>query len=288
MMADNDSTYVAAAVQREVFPRKASDTPWQVLLRNALQFEKYISIAASASPRANIVVFPEWSHGGDIKNKETIFPYAEPLPWVTQGSTINPCRKNDTATPMLNMVSCMAARYKMLVCYNGVDKVPNTHPSCNSKDFGGQCVFNTQICLDEGGNLVAKYHKSHVAEVFTFDTPQQPEIVYFDSSFGVRFGVFICFDIMWPEPSNSLIEKQAYNIPYSVAINFAGAGPLAFKAWSWARKANIIVSNSGTDPNNGGFWSLGGANLTYNVTTVDEPGSKAGALLFGRLPKNPR
>lgn len=44
----------------------------------------------------------------------------------------------------------------------------------------------------------------------------QPELVTFDTDFGVRFGMFICFDVLFHEPAISVLErKQVKNIVYS-------------------------------------------------------------------------
>lgn len=55
---------------------------------------------------------------------------------------------------------------------------------------------------------MARYHKQNLywPEV-AFDTPPQPEIITFDTPFAGRFGTMICFDILFREPTITLVEQ---------------------------------------------------------------------------------
>lgn len=70
----------------------------------------------------------------------------------------------------------------------------------------GHYQFNTQVAFSESGQLLAKYHKSHLFYEPQFDQPLTPDIAYFDTSFGVRFGMMICFDLMFESPQKELLE----------------------------------------------------------------------------------
>lgn len=51
-----------------------------------------------------------------------------------------------------------------------------------------------------------------------FDNTKIPEIVTFDTDFGVRFGTFICFDILFAVPALNLTRIEGVsNIVYSTA-----------------------------------------------------------------------
>ena len=56
--------------------------------------------------------------------------------------------------------------------------------------------------------LQAKYHKSHLYYEPQFDAPAVPDVVWFESDFGIRFGLMICFDIMFEEPQMSLYHRH--------------------------------------------------------------------------------
>lgn len=51
-----------------------------------------------------------------------------------------------------------------------------------------------------------------------FSTTESPEIVTFDTDFGVTFGTFICFDILFATPALNLTRKEGVtHIVYSTA-----------------------------------------------------------------------
>lgn len=56
------------------------------------------------------------------------------------------------------------------------------------------------------GLLVARYHKQNLYFEDAFDTPPQPEIISFDTTFAGRFGLITCFDILFYEPKITLLE----------------------------------------------------------------------------------
>lgn len=63
------------------------------------------------------------------------------------------------------------------------------------------------LSLSSDGQLVARYHKQNPYFEDAFDTPPQPEIVTFDTPFAGRFGLIICFDILFHMPTVVLLEK---------------------------------------------------------------------------------
>ncbi len=56
------------------------------------------------------------------------------------------------------------------------------------------------------GLLVARYHKQNPFFEEAFDTPPKAEIITFDTPFAGRFGLMICFDILFFEPTVTLVE----------------------------------------------------------------------------------
>ena len=94
---------------------------------------------------------------------------------------------------------------------------PTNTTACPFQD--GLQLFNTEVAFDESGVLIAKYHKQHVWKRHVFDTPLILEVVTFTASFGVTFGLFVCFDIAFPHPQRDLLELGVRHFPYSVALS---------------------------------------------------------------------
>lgn len=57
------------------------------------------------------------------------------------------------------------------------------------------------------GLLVARYHKHNLYFEESFNEPPQAEVVTFDTPFAGRFGLIICFDILFHEPTVTLVER---------------------------------------------------------------------------------
>lgn len=63
-----------------------------------------------------------------------------------------------------------------------------------------------------------RYRKVHLYMEHQFDTVEPPEIVTFDTDFDVKFGTFICFDILFSVPALNLTRiNNVTNIVYSTA-----------------------------------------------------------------------
>jgi len=99
----------------------------------------------------------------------------------------------------------------MVMVINMGEKIP-----CDSDDVhcpeDGHYQYNTDVAFSETGQLIAKYHKSHLYLEPQFDVPKVPEIVTFNTSFGVEFGLLICFDLMFPYPQLSLLDRGVRNV----------------------------------------------------------------------------
>lgn len=73
---------------------------------------------------------------------------------------------------------------------------------------------DSNLCL----LFTSRYRKYNLFNQRTFDSTKEPELSTFKTDFGVIFGMFICFDIMFAEPSVLLVrEKQATDIIFSTA-----------------------------------------------------------------------
>lgn len=79
---------------------------------------------------------------------------------------------------------------------------------------------------------------------------QEKEVVTFETSFGVRFGLFICKDLCHSEPQRSLLDGSrahggATQIPFSVAAPHTFLVRWFYRRWSEKRGATLLASNRG-------------------------------------------
>jgi predicted amidohydrolase len=228
----------------------------------AVNMEAFRSFTAEASAAgADVIVFPEdalyWP--GDLLNtRDTMFRYCETIP--AAGPNVNPCTDASLAGAphqILRNLSCLAREFNIIVASPMAEYVtcePGGDPNCPED---GRYQYNSLLAFESNGALVAKYRKSYLAgEALVFDQPVLPDPVTFTATFGVTFGLFICFDIQHALPSQAYFGAGVRNVITSVSwVN----SPPAYNAvmlqqgWSRVYQSNLLAAN-----NNGAFTTSGG------------------------------
>jgi pantetheine hydrolase len=105
--------------------------------------------------------------------------------------------------------------------------------------------YNTDVLFDETGAIVAKYHKTHVwlSNLGKYDQPVSTEYVTYKSpALGVEFGLFICFDIVFPDPARVLVQRGIKHFLYAVQQAYLGDATL-MPHWSRNNDAALLASN---------------------------------------------
>jgi predicted amidohydrolase len=235
--------YVAAVAEHEIYMGQEGDTSESLVEINIQLFENLTSLATRQG--AQVVVFPEFGLTPVVaKNRDDLYPFLEVVP----NEKISPCLNHQEFLdrPRLLRMSCAAQENQIIILVNIIDKqvcsVEND-PNC---PVDGHYQFNTDVLFDESGYIVAKYHKSHEWPPFkvAYDQPAEPSQVTYKSSFGVEFGLFICFDIMFEDPAKVLRQNGISHFLYAVAQGDAGLKAL-IKPWSENNAAVVLASNLG-------------------------------------------
>lgn len=109
------------------------------------------------------------------------------------------------------------AKKNQIYAVVGMNDVKTCNKSMDLKcPKDGAYIYNTATVFDSTGLVVARYHKKHIFSPFpVFDTPDKAQVRHFDTTFGVRFGIFICFDSLFPDPPLELVRLgvQHYVFP---------------------------------------------------------------------------
>lgn len=67
----------------------------------------------------------------------------------------------------------------------------------------GYSLYNTNIVFDRKGRIISRYRKVNLfIEPSTNDPLDQP-LPIFETDFGVKFGHFICYDILFKYPART-------------------------------------------------------------------------------------
>lgn len=108
--------------------------------------------------------------------------------------------------------------------------------------------FNTLVVFGADGAILSKYHKTNLYFEPEFDVPVAQYPAVFEL-FGVKFGMIICFDIMFAKPQLELLNRHGVtdlifsswwvNTPPILTATQIQQG------WSRAFGANVLASNSG-------------------------------------------
>nr|XP_033493845.1 biotinidase-like [Epinephelus lanceolatus] len=288
-----DFSYVAAVYEHNLILNPEPHVPLsrsaalQHMQKNLDVYEE--QAARAAQQGAQILVFPEDGIHGFNYSRSSISGYLETIPDPQQESW-NPCtepgRYNNTE--VLQRLSCMARRYNLYVVANMPDLQPcplKTDPS-SSCPPDGHWQFNTNVVFSSDGLLVARYHKYNLYFEEAFDTPPQPEIITFDTPFAGSFGLMICFDILFHDPTIVLVEKDVRQLIYPTA--WMNQLPLLDtiqfqRAFSLGANVTLLAANIRSDRlimTGSGIYTPFSA--TYYHAQKGEP--EEGRLLVARVP----
>lgn len=123
-----------------------------------------------------------------------------------------------------------------------VDCKANTE-GCSSD---GYLIYNTHLTFDRNGRIISKYRKYNLFGEYLINVTAKPEISTFFTDFGVRFGQFICFDILFESPAVNLtrdlgITDIVYSSHWYNVLPY-GFGNEAQAAWAYASDTNFLAS----------------------------------------------
>nr|XP_046273385.1 biotinidase-like [Scatophagus argus] len=288
-----DSSYIAAVYEHNLVLNPDPRVPLshadalQHMRKNLDIYE--VQAAQAAQQGAQILVFPEDGLQGFNFSRVSISGYLETIPDPQQESW-NPCTEpgKHNNTEVLQRLSCMARRYNLYVVANMADLQPcplKTEPS-SSCPSDGHWQFNTNVVFRSDGLLVARYHKYNLYFEDAFDTPPQPEIITFDTPFAGKFGLMICFDILFHEPTVALVEKGVRQLIFPTA--WMNLLPLLDsvqfqRAFSLGANVTLLAANLRHDKMNmrgSGIYTPFSA--TYHHAQKGDP--EEGRLLVARVP----
>lgn len=277
--------YTAAVVEYSPDTTKLNDGPW-TLRTNTDAYVEFIERAAKKD--ADIIVFPEDGLTGlggmspsNMEHWSTIVP--------APSQNYVPCTETSiNVTETLKRLSCAARENKIYVAVNIAEKFLRCgKESCPPEDTD---YHNTNAVFDRTGKIVARYRKVNLYMEAQFSKTESPEVVTFDTDFGVRFGTFICFDILFHEPSLNLTrDAKVTDIIYTTAwfseLPFLTAVQAQY-GWSYGEDVNLLAAGY-NNPKNGNTGS--GIYLGRNgVGAAVMASSKRNELLVHKVLKKRR
>ncbi|XP_041971885.1 vanin-like protein 2 isoform X2 [Aricia agestis] len=265
-----DDHYVAAVVEYQV----SNDV--------SANLQNYANLIKDASGQnADIIVFPELtlSRGRSV---------VVPIHGILKDYPV-PALRPDLYDEVLVTISSAARQNAIYVVINIEELVDCTHDNSEYCPEPERYLFNTNVVFDRTGAVIDRYRKINLFGEYTRMPALQPDLGVFSTDFGVKFGHFVCFDLMFQVPAVQLVDK--YNLTdiifptmwfsempyltavqiqeayaYSMNVNFLGAGA-----------NNVRVGSAGSGIYSGKAGAL--------VSTM--PGVPTTRLLVAKVPKVP-
>lgn len=128
-----------------------------------------------------------------------------------------PCG-NDKYSEIVKTLSCAAQETKKYVVVNlymqrncKEESTNDTRP-CTKGDIN---IYNTAVAFDRAGTVVAVYRKFNLyLEDHEVRKTLKPDVSIFETDFGVKFGLLICFDLLFQSPTQQLLDAGVKNFAY--------------------------------------------------------------------------
>ena len=263
-----------------------------LMMMNLAGLETLVRDASNSG--AHIIVFPEQAITGFLFTaRNQIEPFLEEIPAVSE--RVNPCLYDSSTSREVQVrLSCLARTNNIALVANMGEKQPCQQDTDTGCPNDGRYQFNTNVIFERDGRLLAKYHKRNLfgEESKYFDMPPstEPSAVSFQTSIGITFGTFTCFDILYCTPPLTLVNQGVKNFvfptvwgsafPFYVSIAFQ-------QSWSRRTRTNLLASNQhfpGSEYYATGSGIYNSGNAKSYFISGESFGAGSGRLVIAELP----
>ncbi|XP_045454342.1 vanin-like protein 1 [Melitaea cinxia] len=266
-----DDSYIAAVVE------------YQVHADQAVNLQNYVRLIQDATQQsADIVVFPEMTL---TRGRSVVVPVNSTLKEYPV-----PALYPDLYDEILVTISSAARQNEIYVVVN-IEEYVNcvTNPDDEYCPQSNVYLFNTNVVFDRNGAIIDRYRKINLFGEFTRTPALTPDLGVFETDFGVTFGHYICFDLMFQVPAVQVVQQRNITdivfttmwfseMPYLTAVEIQQAYAQSMNVNFLAAGANNVrVGSAGS-----GIYS-GSAGSLISIM----PGQPTTRLLVAKVPKVP-
>ena len=279
---------VAVVEHRVILPCGSASCGAETKAANVVAFASYAANASQLG--AQIVVFPEYGITGASSYPRSAWVsggYTETFPEATDAKRVVPCDSSSTsgafsAAPSVRALSCAARRESIAIVANLAEY-----------DRASGLMYNTDVVFDTDGAFIVTYRKQNLYGEREMSTPLTPRCaeVTFNTTFGVRFGIFTCADLIYAQPAVRLLQMppmglgvRHFVMPTSWS-NVDAQMQVGGYAQGWSLLAgpgtSLAMANGRQDrmESGSGIWS-GGVPLAF---AYDTSSSVAGQVLVAEV-----
>lgn len=252
-----------------------------------------VFIAAAAANGSAIVVLPEYGITGSRPSRlqdwtrDSAGRFSEDVP---EPGAVACGAASAAAHPVTSAAACLARKHGIVLAINLLERV-----RCDTC-ADGRRQYNTAVVLDARGAILAKYRKYHLygSEPGYLDRGRSQNGTQFRTAFGVRFGLFICFDIKWETHPSAELRDFLFPTAWPNLAGYANATE-AQRAWSMQQRRVLLAANYGgfgRAESGSGIWRDGQPLAEFNNPTAmsesrllvaDVPAENDGATAAAQL-----
>ncbi|XP_062561849.1 vanin-like protein 2 [Armigeres subalbatus] len=273
----SQDSYVVGVVE---FRPESSDI--DIRRRTELHLEAYAELIRSdAAKITDIIIFPEL----------TLNTISDPVYVPHPSSDVVPCSEGDSARDVLAHLSCLAAEVSKYLVINlseifDCESIPTEDPRpCGPHGFHR---YNTNLVFDRNGAVIARYRKFNLLGENGTNRTYVPEIVTFETDFGVTFGLFTRSDVLFARPALELVKRDVKDLimpsMWRAELPFLTAMQV-YESWAFSNNVNLIVAGSNNDA--GGSTGTGVFNGRSGAVLSFVTGEPTRRLFPVRVPKTP-
>ncbi|XP_037052329.1 vanin-like protein 1 isoform X1 [Bradysia coprophila] len=282
------STYTAGVVEYLVGQGAQQVTSAELFKINA---DKYIEIMSSAeAANVDIIVFPE----SCLNSRLT----AALVP--TENEDVDVCT-NETYDQNLRNIACAARDLRKYVVINltmkrnctEVYEAEHEHDHDGEHDYEAECpnewlLYNTNVVFNREGKVISIYRKYNLFGESGISQSSTADMSTFTTDFGVTFGHFICFDLMFQAPALNLVAQGIKDFVFPTMwfseLPFLSAVQIQ-QNWAHSNDANFLgagANNPQVGSAGSGIYSGKSGALISTMT-----GERTTRLLVHEVPKVP-
>ncbi|XP_037933152.1 vanin-like protein 1 [Teleopsis dalmanni] len=204
--------------------------------------EAYVRIIKSAEANdTDIIVFPEGTLNNALQTTYVPAAHEKVVPCLNVTGMVY--------ADFLMQLSCAARTARKYLVINLTEKENCTAVAQDTRPCAanGLNVYNTNVVFDREGCVISRYRKVHIY-VEQKNTTLEPEYGIFETDFGVRFGHFICFDILFYTPAEELVIRYGikdiiFTSMFYSELPFLTAVQLQ-QSWAWGNDVNVLAAGA--------------------------------------------
>lgn len=277
----SSNSYIAAVV--EYSPNETGETVEQKLENRVADYVSFIGHANAST--ADIIVFPESTLTMD-KTTEQFVPDPD--------DKIVPCDTEEYTGNPIQAISCAAKNKQKYVVINLTMKrkcsteqaATNDERKCADTDLN---LYNTNVVFDRTGAVISIYRKFNLYGEPDINNTLVPDMVVFETDFGVKFGQFICFDILFRQPAVDLVIKNEIRdfvfptmwyseLPFLTSVQVQ-------QGWAYTHNVNLLAAGA-HDPAKGSSGTGIYAGRQGSVGSIISAGAES-KIIAHEIMKNP-